>query len=66
MEEQQIQEFVHRVLADEQARYELMRNPEDVIKRQGFSPRVERILALLVPHLAFDETIQLIAKWWHV
>lgn len=65
MEEQQIQEFVHRVASDENVRRELIRNPASVIKRQGFSPRVARIIARLVPQLTFEQPMQSNEKWWH-
>ncbi len=43
MEEQQIQNFVHRVSNDETLRKELAIDPNTVIMREGFSPRVVRI-----------------------
>ncbi len=57
MEEQQIQDFVHRVSHDETLRKELASNPDGVIMREGFSPRVARIVARLVPQLALDKPI---------
>ncbi len=53
MEEQQIQDFVHRVSNDETLRKELATDPDTVIMREGFSPRVARIVARL--HLAGGE-----------
>ena len=52
MEERQIQEFVHRISNDETLRKELASDPEGVIMREGFSPRVTNIISHLLPHLA--------------
>jgi hypothetical protein len=65
MEEEQIQEFVHRVAVDERMRRELVRNPARVIGRQHFSPRVARVIARLVPRLAFEQYVQGGDTWWH-
>ena len=64
MEEQQIQDFVHRVSTDEELRKELGRDPDGVIMREGFSPRVAKIVLRLVPHLAMDEPIGPSLSWW--
>ena len=64
MEEQQIQDFVHRVSTDEELRKELGRNPDGVIMHEGFSPRVAQIMTRLVPQLAMDESIGLASSWW--
>ena len=64
MEEQQIQDFVHRISTDEELRKELARDPDGVIMREGFSPRVAKIVSRLVPHLAMDEPIGPSLKWW--
>lgn len=55
MEELQIETFVHRVSTDAELREELRGNPDGVIMREGFSPRVSRIVERLVPHLTFDQ-----------
>ncbi len=52
MEEQQIRDFVHRAATDETLRKELASNADAVIVREGFSPRVARIIARLVPYLS--------------
>ena len=65
MEEQQIQEFVHRIMGDEAIRQELAHDPASVIKRQGFSPRVAQIIFGLVPQLAFEQPMQPDGSWWH-
>lgn len=66
MEEQQIQDFVHRISIDEKFRKELASDPEGVIMRGGFSPKVAQIVQQLVPHLAFDEPIgRPSSSWWH-
>ena len=64
MEEQQIQDFVHRVYKDENLRKELASNPEDVIVRESFSPRVVQIVLRLVPHLAMDRSPEPSLSWW--
>lgn len=65
MEEQQIQDFVHRASKDEAFRKELANNLDGVIMREGFSPRVARIVTQLVPHLALDKPLEPSLTWWH-
>lgn len=65
MEEQEIQDFVHRASEDETLRKELASDPEGVITREGFSPRVASVLARLVPHLALDEPLGPGLHWWN-
>ncbi len=66
MEEQQIKDFVQRVSSDETLRKELAQNPDGVIMREGFSPRVTQIVARLVPHLAFGDSSGTAPNnpWW--
>jgi len=64
MEEQMIQDFVHRVSRDEELRKELASNPESVIMREGFSPRVARIIARMIPQLALDKPLEPSLFWW--
>jgi hypothetical protein len=64
MEEQMIQDFVHRVSRDENLRKELASDPNTVIMREGFSPRVARIIARLVPQLALDQSLEPSFSWW--
>ncbi len=65
MEEQQIKDFVQRVSSDETMRKELAQDPDGVIMREGFSPRVTQIVARLVPHLAFgDSSSSKPSGWW--
>ena len=64
MEEKQIQDFVHRVSNDENLRKELAQKPEEVIMREGFSPRVERIVTRLVPHLTLHQFVDTPNWWW--
>jgi hypothetical protein len=64
MEEQQIQDFVHCVSHDETLRKELASNPDGVIMREGFSPRVARILARLVPQLTLDKALEPTLNFW--
>jgi hypothetical protein len=66
MEEQVIQEFVHRVSTDESLRKDLAGEPESVIMREGFSPRVARIISRMVPHLLAGQSIGSENKpWWN-
>ena len=65
MEEQIIQEFVHRVSIDEKLRKELAGDPDGVIMREGFSPRVARVIARLVPHLKAGQTPGVGYHWWN-
>ena len=67
MEEQQIQDFVHRVSNDEALRTELTTNPEDVLVRENFSPRVTAIVRRLIPHLSFSSAFEPESDggpWW--
>ncbi len=64
MEEELIQDFVHRVSRDEELRKELASDPESVIAREGFSPRVARIIARLVPQLALDQSLEPSLRYW--
>ncbi len=64
MEEELIQDFVHRVSRDEELRKELASDPNTVIMREGFSPRVARVIAQLVPQLALDKPLEPSFSWW--
>ncbi|HEV7236406.1 MAG TPA: hypothetical protein VGN15_09510 [Ktedonobacteraceae bacterium] len=64
MEEQQIRDFVYRVSNDEKLRKELTSSPDDVLRRESFSPRVAEIVRRLVPHLAFDTAFATPLSWW--
>lgn len=64
MEEQQIQDFVHRVSQDEALRHELMSHPEDVIMRESSSPRVKHIMLRLVPYLTVEQPLEVSLGWW--
>jgi len=64
MEEQQIQDFVHRVSRDEDVREELAHDPDGVIMREGFSPRVAQIVTRLVPHLGLQRSFIQTPEWW--
>lgn len=65
MEEQIIQEFVHRVSTDENLRKELTDDPDGAMMREGFSPRVARVLSRMVPHLLVGQSIGSENKpWW--
>lgn len=66
MEEQIIQEFVHRVSTDENLRKELATEPDSVMMREGFSPRVARVLTRMVPHLLAGQSVGDENKpWWN-
>jgi hypothetical protein len=64
MEEQQIRDFVHRVSNDEKLQKELASDPNSVIMRESFSPRVARILVRLVPQLTMDQELEPSFTWW--
>ena len=64
MEEQQIQEFVHRVSNDEALRKELASDPEGVLLREAFSPRVTQIVSRLVPHLSLGHSLEFSPNYW--
>lgn len=65
MEEQQIRDFVYRVSKDEVLREELASNPDGVLMREDFSPRVAEIVRKLVPHLAFHTAFATPNFWWN-
>jgi hypothetical protein len=67
MEEQQIKSFVHTVLQDEKLRKELVNDPDAVIMREGFSPRVSNVIRKLVPYLAIDKNPSdlVVLGYWH-
>jgi hypothetical protein len=64
MEEQQIRDFVHRVSNDEKLQKELASDSNSVIMREGFSPRVARIVTRLVPQLAMHQELEPSFTWW--
>ncbi|QBD82196.1 Nif11 family protein [Ktedonosporobacter rubrisoli] len=64
MEEQQLQQFVKRVSRDAALREELKSHPADVIVREGFSPRLTRVVMQLVPHLTLTQDFALDCSWW--
>ena len=64
MEEQQIRDFVHRVTTEETLRTELASNPQSVIERESFSPRVAQVIMRLVPHLTMNQTTDISLVWW--
>ena len=64
MEEQQIRDFVHRVSTEETLRTELANNPQSVIERENFSPKVAQVIMQLVPHLALAKEMKPSLQWW--
>jgi hypothetical protein len=66
MEEKLIWEFVHRVSQDDELRKALKKQPEEVISRENFSPRVASVITRLVPYLALTEetTPNKPSFWW--
>lgn len=65
MEEQQIQDFVHRVSVDEGVRSMFVSDPLKGVMQEACSPRVMAILLRLVPYLAFDQPLVQPEQWWH-
>ncbi len=57
VEEQQIQAFVHAVLHDEKLRQELVSDPDAVIMREGFSPRLSSVIRKLVPYMEANQVL---------
>lgn len=65
MEELQLQSFVHRVSTDSELREELRKDSEGVIMREGFSPRVSRVVSRLVPQLTLEQPpVDKSLCWW--
>ena len=64
MEERMIQDFVHRVSIDEKLREELASDPDGAIMREGFSPRVARVVARLAPHMKVGQSIEPSYSFW--
>ncbi len=65
MEEKQIQEFVHRISQNEALRAELSRDPDGVIMRESFSPRVAQVVKRLAPHLSLNNPDEFAARpYW--
>lgn len=64
MEEQQIQTFVHAVLQDEQLRKEFVSDPDAVIMREGFSPRLSSVIRKLVPYMEVGQMLPLTEGDW--
>ena len=66
MEEQKLQEFVHRVSTDEALRKELASNPESVLKREGLSPRLAKVATRLIPILTVgNQPLDQSLCWWN-
>ncbi|HVB62475.1 MAG TPA: hypothetical protein VNE61_14875 [Ktedonobacteraceae bacterium] len=64
MEEQQLQNFVHRVVTSEELRKELASDAALVVSREGFSPRLVNVVMRLVPHLAMEKPLEPSLSWW--
>jgi hypothetical protein len=64
MEEQQLQEFVHRIVENEALRKELARDPERIVSCEGFSPRLAQVVMRLVPHLTMEKPLGASLSWW--
>jgi len=65
VEEQQLQNFVHRVAVSEELRQELASNPERVVAREGLSPRVAKVVMRLVPQLLLEKPLGPSLWWWY-
>ena len=64
MEEQQIQNIVHRVSTDEALRQELARDPQAFVQREGLSSSVAHVIMKLVPQLTLTNTPNGTESWW--
>lgn len=65
MEERQIQDFVHRISTDEALRREVATDLKSVMMREGFSPRVARVIERLTPHLTMEHSAEKPSfSWW--
>lgn len=64
MEEQQLQDFVHRIVKSEALRKELASDPARIVSREGFSPRLEQVVMRLVPHVAMEKPLGASLSWW--
>ena len=64
MEEQQIQNIVHRVSTNEALRQELARDPQAFVQREGLSSSVARVIMKLVPKLTLTNTPNGTESWW--
>lgn len=65
MEELELEEFVDRVFSDEELRKQLKSDPQSVITREGFSPKVAQTVVRLLPHLTFDRSFEPSLCWWN-
>lgn len=66
LEEQQIQDYVHKMVLDERVRQAVLGEAAGVSVFQDVSPRVAQILARLAPSLDFEQrSAGTSAKWWH-
>ena len=64
MEEQQIQDLVHRISSDESLRQELAQDPHAFVQREGVSSAVARVIMKLVPQLTLTNTTNDTEYWW--
>lgn len=65
MEEQQIRDFVDRTTGDAAFRQQVMSNPEAVVRQEGYSDSVARVITRLVPHLALERSSSTVSfSWW--
>lgn len=64
MEEKQLQDFVHRASVSEELRKELASSPDSVIAREGFSPRLAKVVMRLVPQLGMEKPLEPSLGWW--
>lgn len=63
MEEKQIEQFVGRVMRDENLRKAFVEHPEMVLSEEQFSPRVVRVLMKMVPHFVGSQHIFPLQYW---
>jgi len=64
VEERQIRTFVHAVLQDEKLRHELVSDPDAVIMREGFSPRLSSVIRKLVPYMEVNQVLLPATSVW--
>lgn len=66
MEEQQIQEFIHRAMTDQEFKRELALDPREVVGRGEYSSQVTAILLRLTPCVAFGRPLGPGDDWWRM
>jgi hypothetical protein len=65
VEEQQLQDIVHRIYTDDRFRQALLTDPQGVIEQEHLAPLVSNVVKKLIPHLSLGETLGPPLWWWH-